>query len=86
MLGDQVLGTGQFGVVKKGLVNTGKSLDVVAIKSMKDDVDISDFKSFLFELKVMAYIGTHENVVSLVASCTDDIRSRKTLISLKLIS
>lgn len=49
----------------------------VAVKVLKSTVEIEDFKSFLTELKIMAYIGKHPNIVSLVAACTQNIEQRQ---------
>lgn len=75
---DKLLGQGAFGFVRKGAVElvNGKK-QVVAIKMLKSSVEIDDFKGFLTELKIMAFIGYHPNIVSLVAACTQDIEQRK---------
>jgi serine/threonine protein kinase len=63
-------------MVRKGIVKQATRSIQIAVKMMKSAVEIDDFKSFLFELKVMAYIGHHPNIVSLVAACTQNIDQR----------
>lgn len=58
-----------------------------AIKLPKNNCDKELFKTFLDELKVMAYIknlGGHQNIVNLIGAYTGEIRKRK--ISLCYIS
>jgi hypothetical protein len=77
---DKVLGSGTYGIVNKGIVWLGSELIPVAIKTIRPGVDISYFKALLSELKIMAYIGNgHENIVHLVAACTENIRNRRPL-------
>lgn len=42
----------------------------------KSHSDVAIFKSLLSELKIMMYIGNHENLVELVGVCTAEIRNR----------
>jgi serine/threonine protein kinase len=70
------LGQGAYGIVRMGTVRINNEILPIAIKVMKNVVEIEDFKSFLFELKVMAYIGHHPHIVSLVAACTQNIDQR----------
>lgn len=51
--------------------------EVVAVKTCGGDVDVMYFKALLSEVKIMAFIGHHKNVVSLIAACTQNIRNRK---------
>lgn len=66
-----VLGKGQFGKVLKGVYHEdiGKKTDV-AVKTLKTKNDVSALKSLLSELKIMATVGKHVNVVNLVGACT----------------
>lgn len=75
-----VLGSGNFGQVLKGKCvireNSGsqKYIDV-AVKTMKpNQPNALYFKTLLSEVKIMAYLGQHINVVSLVGACTANIR------------
>ena len=36
----------------------------VAVKMLKYEPDLSDFRSLVSELKIMTYLGYHENLVS----------------------
>ncbi|XP_021966941.1 fibroblast growth factor receptor homolog 2 isoform X1 [Folsomia candida] len=81
---DTLLGQGAFGVVRKGSVETeGHARQVVAVKVLKSSVEIDDFKSFLTELKIMAFIGKHPNIVNLVAACTHNIEQRDVMIGVE---
>jgi len=71
-----MLGSGAFGVVQKGFIQRGRSKTIVAIKTVNAPKEVEDFESSLMELVIMSYIGHHEHVVSLVASCTDNLRRR----------
>jgi serine/threonine protein kinase len=71
-----VLGSGAFGIVHKGSVRRGTIKTVIAIKTVNAPKDVEDFESSLIELFIMSYIGHHENIVSLVASCTDNLKKR----------
>lgn len=76
----EVLGSGNFGQVIKGAIYDGndkRNCNVVAVKTVKSNYDISYFQTLLTEVKIMAYIGRHTNVVSLVGACTENIRNRK---------
>ncbi|ODM92143.1 Platelet-derived growth factor receptor alpha [Orchesella cincta] len=67
-----VLGHGHFGVVLKGVVKDSRS-EVrinVAVKTLKTKVDVGSLKALLSELKILASIGKHSNVVNLVGACT----------------
>lgn len=70
-----LLGTGEFAYVVRGrIISENKP---VAIKISKTSADVTLFKSLLSEVKIMIYIGIHENVVALVGVCTEGIRNRK---------
>jgi hypothetical protein len=71
-----MLGSGAFGVVQKGFIQQGRSRTVVAVKTVNSPKDVGDFQSSLMELVIMSYIGRHEHVVSLIGSCTDNIKKR----------
>ena len=73
-----VLGSGQFGVVMKGnMMGEGlHDLRPVAVKSTNSNIDIENFKALLAEIKIMAYLEKHENVVTFLGACTADIKIR----------
>ncbi|CAL8147586.1 unnamed protein product [Orchesella dallaii] len=69
-----LLGSGEFAYVVRGMIiSKAKS---AAIKVSKPSADVNLFKSLLSEVKIMLYIGHHENVITLVGVCTQDIRNR----------
>ena len=72
LLGEQVLGSGQFGVVIKGFVTKNEE-QLVAVKTVKPNVDAMNFLALLSE--IMAYLENHENIASLVAACTANIKN-----------
>ncbi|CAG7819572.1 unnamed protein product [Allacma fusca] len=72
LIEETVLGEGQFGIVQRGTLN-GQS---VAVKSSKSTADIEYFKAFLKEIKLMAYIGEHDNVVQFCGAVVDKIQER----------
>lgn len=51
------------------------SIDV-AVKTVKHNMEVLYFKTLLSEVKIMAYIGSHPNICSLVGACTQNIRKR----------
>lgn len=67
-----ILGHGHFGLVLKGVVKDAQDkvrIDV-AVKTLKTKVDVGSLKALLSELKILASIGKHTNVVNLVGACT----------------
>ncbi|CAL8069221.1 unnamed protein product [Orchesella dallaii] len=67
-----ILGHGHFGVVLKGVVKDLRSEARinVAVKTLKTKVDVGSLKALLSELKILASIGKHSNIVNLVGACT----------------
>ena len=47
----------------------------VAVKAVTPGVDIEIFKSLLSEIKIMEYLGQHENVIQMLGACTEEIES-----------
>lgn len=72
---ENILGKGAFGTVLKGRVEGVSS--VVAVKTVNSDCEVSRFKGFLSELKIMIYIGKHPNIVSLIGASTEKIQESK---------
>ncbi|OXA47844.1 Vascular endothelial growth factor receptor 1 [Folsomia candida] len=71
------LGNGAFGRVlkaelfsKQGDPFTEARSMIVAVKTLNENADLIYFKAMLLELKILSYIGRHENVVNLVGACT----------------
>lgn len=67
-----VLGHGHFGLVLKGIVkdSQGKVRTDVAVKTLKTKADVGSLKALLTELKILASVGKHTNIVNLVGACT----------------
>ena len=72
---DRILGSGEFGTVHPGFFNG----EAVAVKTCKSNVDVDDFKGILAEIKIMGYLGHHENVVKFVGADIYRIDERKKL-------
>ena len=70
---EKVLGSGEYGVVFSGVFNG----QAVAIKKLKRRVDVEEFKAVLAEMKIMSYLGDHENVVKFFGSDVSQIASCK---------
>jgi len=75
------IGSGNFGLVHKGsLTSRYITLNAVgkpiAIKVPKQDLEVEVFKNVLREVKIMAHVGSHENVVCFIGACTENIRRR----------
>ena len=70
------LGEGNYGIVVKGTLlershdNSTYSRQPVAIKMLKSWNTVQA-KALLSELKILTYVGKHNNVVSLVGAITD---------------
>ncbi|CAG7719235.1 unnamed protein product, partial [Allacma fusca] len=79
---DNVLGSGAFGLVLKGVYND----EPVAIKTLKPYSSKSELKSLLCELKVMQYIGDHPNIAKLIGASTKNLHLGKALVILELYS
>jgi len=57
----------------------------VAVKTVKPNMEVMHFKTLLSEVKIMAYIGKHANIVGLVGACTQNIRKSTAYQYLKLL-
>ncbi|KAK2873126.1 hypothetical protein Q8A67_023023 [Cirrhinus molitorella] len=71
----QVLGAGAFGKVVQatayGLVKD-KSVTRVAVKMLKPSARFEEKEALMSELKILNYIGPHENIVNLLGACTQE--------------
>lgn len=84
----RVLGSGEYGLVLYGLYKNANPpegqpfVKPVAIKTQKPLTSGKEFfKALLSELKIMTYIGKHDNIVNLIGACTQNIRKRNILFS-----
>lgn len=64
-----LLGQGQFGLCFAGEYQ-GKS---VAVKVAKTSLDVALFKRFLEEIRLMAFLGAHENIIEFIGFVLEDI-------------
>ena len=74
-LESKILGKGEFGIVTKGKIGRAP----VAIKTVKKTADIAYLKALLSELKIMCFVGQHDNIVNLIGACTENIHKRNEL-------
>ncbi|XP_059351725.1 mast/stem cell growth factor receptor Kit-like [Daphnia carinata] len=69
-----VLGSGCFGRILKaeaiGIKDSDKAVKTVAVKMVKSDTDVAAMEALISELKILAYLGSHLNVVNLLGACT----------------
>lgn len=69
----QTLGSGAFGMVVQatayGISKPGVSIQV-AVKMLKDKHQAVEKEALMSELKMLTYIGHHENIVNLLGACT----------------
>ncbi|CAG7824171.1 unnamed protein product [Allacma fusca] len=72
-LGDDILGEGFHGIVFKGRYGG----NTVAVKTIKPYAEKSALMALLSELKIMIYLGKHENVVDLIGACTESLRDAR---------
>jgi len=70
---DKILGQGAFGMVVEGSVN-GK---LVAVKMLLPGSGRPYLKSLISELKLLSFLGQHENIVNLVGANTSQLKFRK---------
>ncbi|CAL8094560.1 unnamed protein product [Orchesella dallaii] len=71
------LGVGSFGSVYKAVLLKDGENSIVAVKSVQNGRDANYFKALLEEFSVLAYLGTHSNVVKFVGTCTELLAQRK---------
>ncbi|OXA47685.1 Vascular endothelial growth factor receptor 3 [Folsomia candida] len=90
---DSPLGSGAYGMVLNGTLrgkpdNTAKNnknikksntanLFKIAVKTVKPSLDSTSLTALLSELKVMIYIGRHENIIGLIGACTEKLWNRE---------
>ncbi|XP_029206362.2 discoidin domain-containing receptor 2-like isoform X1 [Acropora millepora] len=74
---DEVLGEGEFGIVKKGHYG-GRD---VAVKQLKDTADVTE--NILSEIRILKQAGQHRNIVTFIGAC---INSGDTLLVIELIT
>jgi FMS-like tyrosine kinase 1 len=80
---EEKLGSGAYGLVLKGVAKglfPDSEETIVAIKTLQQNADITNFKALLIELKIMSFIGRHPYIVNLLGACTTDIRKREVFI------
>lgn len=77
---DKRLGSGAFGIVMKATakgIRTNEEETTVAVKMVKHMADYEEIRALISELKIMAYLGQHLNVVNLLGAVTKNIVKRE---------
>lgn len=70
------LGSGAFGVVKRGRAKSickGESFSTVAVKMVRATDRLDHMMALQRELKILAHLGKHLNIVNLLGACTNRI-------------
>ncbi|XP_056586274.1 macrophage colony-stimulating factor 1 receptor isoform X2 [Triplophysa dalaica] len=71
----RVLGAGAFGKVVQatayGLVKD-ENVTQVAVKMLKQSACFEEKEALMSELKILSYIGPHDNIVNLLGACTQE--------------
>lgn len=70
-----MLGSGAFGTVLKGTLEGYDNF--VAIKTVNPRCEVTHFKGFLSELKILMYIGKHPYIVGLIGAYIEKIKESK---------
>lgn len=66
------LGSGAFGVVKKGYLMRNSKVVECAVKMLKRHGTVTELRDLYNELNIMASVGNHPNIVSLIGACSED--------------
>ncbi|CAG7732862.1 unnamed protein product [Allacma fusca] len=72
----KLLGEGAFGKVMKGRVGER----YVAIKTINKCTDDKYFRALLSELKIMTFVGKHDNIVELIGANTERLKKKEVLL------
>ena len=73
------LGSGAFGVVMKAEahgIRENEIVTTVAVKMVRRTTEPTYVRALANELKIMAHLGKHLNVVNLLGACTKNIFKR----------
>lgn len=77
------LGSGAFGNVSLASIVKNGNRKQVAAKSVHlegTDVSVNMLKCLLMEIKVLSFLGQHENIVSLMGAYTSEIQTGMKLV------
>ena len=79
LLGEKILGKGEFGIVYKGLAHSlpmvAKGPTVVAVKTLVNNAEPQQQSLFAEEFKIMVKAGRHVNIVSLLGILQEGMSS-----------
>ncbi|XP_045029053.1 vascular endothelial growth factor receptor 1 isoform X3 [Daphnia magna] len=81
------LGTGCFGRIFKakaiGIKDCDGSVKTVAVKMIRSKTNATAMEDLISELKILAYLGCHLNIVNLLGACTKQINKGDLLVILE---
>uniref|UniRef100_A0A0P5A089 receptor protein-tyrosine kinase n=1 Tax=Daphnia magna TaxID=35525 RepID=A0A0P5A089_9CRUS len=81
------LGTGCFGRIFKakaiGIKDCDGSVKTVAVKMIRSKTNAAAMEALISELKILAYLGCHLNIVNLLGACTKQINKGDLLVILE---
>lgn len=66
----EIIGEGEFGIVRRALLKHGSESKDVAVKMLRDKATNEDKRQLVKEIKVMKSVGFHMNIVSLIGYCS----------------
>ncbi|XP_073977540.1 tyrosine-protein kinase receptor torso-like isoform X2 [Rhodnius prolixus] len=66
----EIIGEGEFGVVRRAHLKHGTESKDVAVKMLRDKATTEDKRQLVQEVKVMKSVGFHVNIVSLIGYCS----------------
>ncbi|KAI9557942.1 hypothetical protein GHT06_014694 [Daphnia sinensis] len=78
------LGTGCFGRILKaeavGLKDCDESVKTVAVKMVRSETSVAAMEALISELKILAHLGSHLNIVNLLGACTKQLSKGELLV------
>jgi len=80
---NEILGSGEFGIVFKGRIRHEEVVAVKTTSTSKGAADNMYLKSLLYELKVLIYLGEHDHIVRLQGAYTSRLASGKLCVFLE---
>ncbi|XP_038066556.1 tyrosine-protein kinase receptor Tie-1-like [Patiria miniata] len=69
IIGEKILGKGNFGEVRDGAVMVGGDISKAAIKTLKANASANDRLNFMEKFRTLTTVGQHPNVVSILGAC-----------------
>ncbi|ODM87470.1 Platelet-derived growth factor receptor alpha [Orchesella cincta] len=79
-----LLGSGAFGAVYEGIVVTSNCETKVAVKTTMPSSPSTAMTGLLSEIKVLTYLGNHDNIVNIIGAYTKAIKKGNVYLFLEL--